>query len=79
MRGAARAIGLDADPHAVGFYEHMGAKVIGEAPSGSIPGRMLPRMEDDDRESGKFGRKLKLWPKIAFLGLGNMGIAWRAD
>lgn len=43
--GAARAIGLDADPHAVGFYEHMGAKVIGEAPSGSIPGRMLPRME----------------------------------
>ena len=42
---SARAIGLDADPHAVGFYEHMGAKVVGEAPSGSIPGRMLPRME----------------------------------
>ena len=40
----ARAIGLDADPHAVGFYEHMGAVVTGEAPSCSIPGRMLPRM-----------------------------------
>ncbi len=42
---AARMIGLDADPHAVGFYEHMGATVVGEAPSGSIAGRMLPRME----------------------------------
>jgi ribosomal protein S18 acetylase RimI-like enzyme len=33
---------LDSDPHAVGFYERMGCRVIGEAPSGSIPGRMLP-------------------------------------
>ncbi len=40
----ARKIGIDADPNAVGYYEHMGAKVVGEAPSGSIPGRMLPRM-----------------------------------
>lgn len=37
-------IGIDADPHAVDFYRHMGAKVVGEIPSGSIPGRMLPRL-----------------------------------
>ena len=41
---SARAIELDADPTAVSFYEAMGCRVIGEAPSGSIPGRMLPRM-----------------------------------
>ena len=41
----ARAIGLDSDPHAVGFYEKMGLKVKGWSPSGSIPGRLLPRME----------------------------------
>ena len=39
------AIGLDSDPHAVGFYEKMGCMMIGWSPSGSIPGRMLPRME----------------------------------
>ncbi|MBL8908625.1 MAG: GNAT family N-acetyltransferase [Rhizobiales bacterium] len=42
--GAERIV-LDSDPHAVGFYERVGCRVIGEAPSGSIPGRMLPRME----------------------------------
>ncbi|MFR9726853.1 GNAT family N-acetyltransferase [Streptomyces sp. MS19] len=36
---------FDADPHAVGFYEAMGAVRIGETPSGSIPGRVLPLME----------------------------------
>ncbi|QIG51872.1 GNAT family N-acetyltransferase [Nordella sp. HKS 07] len=41
----ARAIGLDSDPNAVGFYEKMGCRVIGSSPSNSIPGRMLPRME----------------------------------
>ena len=40
-----RAIGLDSDPFAVSFYKAMGMKVVGEAPSGSIPGRVLPRME----------------------------------
>ena len=40
----AETIGIDADPHAVDFYRHMGAKVIGESPSASIPGRMLPRL-----------------------------------
>jgi len=43
--GGAARLGLDSDPHAVGFYERMGCRVVGEAPSGSIPGRMLPRME----------------------------------
>ena len=41
---AVKAIELDADPSAVSFYESMGCEVIGEAPSGSIVGRMLPRM-----------------------------------
>ena len=35
---------LDADPNAVPFYERMGMRIIGESPSGSIPGRSLPRM-----------------------------------
>ena len=42
--GGARAIEFDADPHAVGFYERMGAVRIGETPSSVIEGRMLPRM-----------------------------------
>ena len=33
---------IDADPNAEGFYLRMGAERIGEQPSGSIPGRMLP-------------------------------------
>lgn len=37
-------IELDADPAAVPFYARMGCAVIGEAPSGSIPGRVLPVM-----------------------------------
>jgi len=40
-----KALRLDADPFAVPFYQTMGFRIIGEAPSGSIPGRMLPRME----------------------------------
>ena len=35
---------LDADPAAVPFYREMGLETIGESPSGSIPGRVLPRM-----------------------------------
>ena len=35
---------LDADPAAVPFYRSVGLETIGESPSGSIPGRMLPRM-----------------------------------
>lgn len=41
----ARAIGLDSDPNAVGFYEKMGCRIVGLSPSNSIAGRMLPRME----------------------------------
>lgn len=38
------SIFLDSDPYAVGFYERMGCLIVGEAPSGSIPDRTLPRM-----------------------------------
>jgi GNAT superfamily N-acetyltransferase len=40
----ASGITLDADPNSVGFYQRMGMQIVGESPSGSIPGRMLPRM-----------------------------------
>ena len=40
----ASAIGADADPHAVLFYQGMGMGVVGQSPSGSIPGRLLPRL-----------------------------------
>lgn len=40
----ARTVNLDADPYAVPFYSAMGMRVTGSSPSGSIPGRMLPRM-----------------------------------
>lgn len=47
--GKARELGaaslvIDADPGAAAFYRRMGAKDDGEAPSESIPGRMLPRL-----------------------------------
>lgn len=38
---------LDADPDAVGFYQHYGARQVGERPSGSVPGRSLPRLRFD--------------------------------
>jgi GNAT superfamily N-acetyltransferase len=42
--GGASALEIDADPHAVGFYERMGAVRIGETASKLIPGRLLPRL-----------------------------------
>lgn len=42
--GGAHAVGLDADPFAVAFYSGMGLEIVGRSPSGSIPGRTLPRM-----------------------------------
>lgn len=36
---------IDADPNAEGFYLSMGAVRVGESPSGSIAGRMLPQLE----------------------------------
>lgn len=46
----ARRLGLlrlfiEADPHATGFYRHIGAQPTGATPSGSVPGRMLPTFE----------------------------------
>lgn len=41
----ASALEIDADPHAVGFYERMGAVLIGDTPSTLIPGRRLPRLQ----------------------------------
>lgn len=35
---------LDSDPDAEPFYRRMGAELVGRSPSGSISGRMLPRM-----------------------------------
>lgn len=44
--GAERLI-IDADPDAAPFYRRMGARDVGTAPSGSIPGRVLPRLALD--------------------------------
>lgn len=46
---AARSAGatdmvIEADPQAAPFYRRMGARDAGTAPSGSIPGRVLPRL-----------------------------------
>ena len=40
----AHRIGADSDPNAVPFYLRMGMEPAGDAPSGSIPGRRLPRL-----------------------------------
>jgi GNAT superfamily N-acetyltransferase len=37
-------VGLDADPNAEPIYEKLGFSTVGQSPSQSIPGRMLPRM-----------------------------------
>jgi GNAT superfamily N-acetyltransferase len=41
--GATR-LTIDADPDAAGFYRRMGASDVGQAPSGSVPGRMLRKL-----------------------------------
>lgn len=38
----ARQLRIEADPHAAAWYRRRGARPVGEVPSGSIPGRMLP-------------------------------------
>jgi hypothetical protein len=43
VRGG-RVMGVDADPFAAPFYKRMGMREIGVSPSGSIPGRFLPRL-----------------------------------
>jgi len=42
-KGATRLI-IHSDPGAAPFYRRMGAYDMGQAPSGSIPGRMLPKL-----------------------------------
>jgi GNAT superfamily N-acetyltransferase len=44
--GATR-VRIEADPNATPFYERAGAVHVGEVPSGSIPGRVLPLLELD--------------------------------
>ncbi len=44
-RLGAERMTIEADPDAEPFYRRMGAEVVGEVPSGSIPGRMLPLLE----------------------------------
>ncbi len=41
----ATTLQIEADPNAEGFYLRVGAQRIGETPSGSIPGRLLPLLE----------------------------------
>lgn len=50
ITGAEQMI-VDADPSAIPFYRTMGMVDAGQVPSGSIPGRMLPRLilSIDDR------------------------------
>lgn len=43
----ARRLRIEADPNAEGWYQARGARRVGEAASGSIPGRMLPLLELD--------------------------------
>jgi GNAT superfamily N-acetyltransferase len=56
---ACRAAGVatlevDADPNAEDIYEKLGFVTVGRSPSGSIPGRTLPRMRLDlDHSSPK--------------------------
>ena len=46
-RMGAHQLVIEADPDAAPFYRKMGARDAGQAPSGSIPGRMLPRLMFD--------------------------------
>lgn len=45
-RGADRLL-IEADPDAAPFYRRLGARDVRLAPSGSIPGRMLPKLVKD--------------------------------
>jgi GNAT superfamily N-acetyltransferase len=42
---AVTALDVDADPNAEAIYARFGFRTVGRTPSGSIPGRFLPRME----------------------------------
>ncbi len=51
-QSGARIMHVTADPQATGFYKRMGFEQVGEEPSGSIPGRVLPVMTLDLRCAG---------------------------
>lgn len=53
--GAVRMI-IEADPGAAAFYERMGARHAGLAPSQSIAGRMLPCMQMDLEKAAEHPR-----------------------
>lgn len=46
-RRGAKRLWIEADPDAAAFYRRMGATDAGSVPSGSIPGRFLPRLRFD--------------------------------
>lgn len=46
-----RALRIEADPNATGFYERHGAVRVGDQPSATFPGRTLPILELDLRPS----------------------------
>lgn len=43
-RRGVRRVEVDSDPHAEPFYRNCGFEPVGTVPSGSIPGRLLPRL-----------------------------------
>ena len=57
-RGVGR-IELDADPHAEAIYLRFGFSTVGRSASGSIPGRMLPRMAKALGRSSFEGRETR--------------------
>lgn len=47
QRQGMEVLWLEADPGAEPFYAHAGFVTVGVSPSGSVPGRVLPRMRRD--------------------------------
>jgi GNAT superfamily N-acetyltransferase len=45
VAAGARRLLILSDPNATGFYQRMGATLIGDAPSDAIPNRRLPLLE----------------------------------
>ena len=48
----AKQLVIEADPGAAPFYRRMGARDVGHAASGSIPGRVLPKLMIDVKVAG---------------------------
>jgi GNAT superfamily N-acetyltransferase len=56
-RAGATRLEVDSDPHAEGFYLALGMRRGGEAPSGSIPGRLLPHLAKELAPGGSALRR----------------------